>query len=538
MLNIKIATEPWEFDAIHRFNYETFVEEIPQHQANDEKILVDRFHHENTYIIAIKNGELLGMLALRGKRPFSLDEKLENLSQYLPDPCLPVEIRLLAIRHDVRKTKLFIQLIGFSLEFALSEGFDYAVISGTTQQIKLYQHLGFIPFGQQVGTPDACYQPMYLSLEAYLEKIYLNTAFEEELQNIKVRNFLPGPVYLSDSVQKVLHHPCFSHRSSRFVKIMAQVQQQLCALTGARYAQVLLGSGTLANDVVAAQLSLLGSKGLIISNGEFGERLVNQARRAQLTFENLAYEWHTPFNLDEIESLLNKQQDLKWVWFVHHETSTGCINPLRALSTLCREFNLLLCADCISSLGAMPVNLQGCYLATGSANKGLGSYPGLSIVFHREKCAVEPERLPAYLDLGYWASKQSIPFTHSSNLLLALHLALKEVTIERMQQIQEKAVWLQIHLRNAGFQLILPSSSFMGPVLTLKMPSREIAQQLGDEMGLRGFWLSYESSYLSKRAWIQIALLGNPPWIDLEKLLQVLKPVYSRLCAKTSKSQT
>ena len=30
----RIAREPWEFEQIHRLNYRTFVEEIPQHPPN------------------------------------------------------------------------------------------------------------------------------------------------------------------------------------------------------------------------------------------------------------------------------------------------------------------------------------------------------------------------------------------------------------------------------------------------------------------------------------------------------------------------
>ena len=47
-LQFKIATEDWEFEAIHRLNYKTFVEEIPQHEQNAEERLVDKFHAENT----------------------------------------------------------------------------------------------------------------------------------------------------------------------------------------------------------------------------------------------------------------------------------------------------------------------------------------------------------------------------------------------------------------------------------------------------------------------------------------------------------
>ena len=60
---LKIATEDWEFEAIHRLNYQTFVEEIPQHAPNPDGRLVDRFHAENHYVIALQGRQIAGMLA-------------------------------------------------------------------------------------------------------------------------------------------------------------------------------------------------------------------------------------------------------------------------------------------------------------------------------------------------------------------------------------------------------------------------------------------------------------------------------------------
>ena len=68
----KIATEPSEFEQIYQLNYETFVEEIPQHAKNEEQKLVDKFHDENLYFICLKGQEVIGMLCYRDKRPFSL----------------------------------------------------------------------------------------------------------------------------------------------------------------------------------------------------------------------------------------------------------------------------------------------------------------------------------------------------------------------------------------------------------------------------------------------------------------------------------
>ncbi len=83
-LQFKVASEDWEFEQIHQLNYRTFVEEIPQHQPSSTPRLVDKFHDENTYLICLSNNRIVGMIAARGRRPFSLDQKLPNLDSYLP----------------------------------------------------------------------------------------------------------------------------------------------------------------------------------------------------------------------------------------------------------------------------------------------------------------------------------------------------------------------------------------------------------------------------------------------------------------------
>ena len=78
-LVFKFAIEDWEFEQIHRLNYRTFAEEIPQHEKSGAQRLVDKFHAQNTYLIGLCDQKLVGMLAVRGDRPFSLDQKLPEL---------------------------------------------------------------------------------------------------------------------------------------------------------------------------------------------------------------------------------------------------------------------------------------------------------------------------------------------------------------------------------------------------------------------------------------------------------------------------
>jgi len=111
-LHFKLADDVAELESIHRLNYRTFVEEIPQHPPNDAKRLIDRFHAENTYAICLDGHVVVGMIAGRCARPFSLDQKLPNLEQYLPAHTKVVEVRLLAVDHQYRKRTVFARLAG------------------------------------------------------------------------------------------------------------------------------------------------------------------------------------------------------------------------------------------------------------------------------------------------------------------------------------------------------------------------------------------------------------------------------------------
>ena len=161
---LKPATELHEFLQIHQLNYKTFVEEIPQHQQNDEKMLVDRFHNRNKYIVAMKGKEVIGMVSYISDRPFSLDSKIEGLDSFLPKHEKLVEIRLLSVCHTERKTTVAYRLLQYLCQHLIELNIDAAVISGTTRQLRMYDSMGFTPFGPLVGNIEALYQPMFITL--------------------------------------------------------------------------------------------------------------------------------------------------------------------------------------------------------------------------------------------------------------------------------------------------------------------------------------------------------------------------------------
>lgn len=80
-----------------------------------------------------------------------------------------LEVRLLSVEKEFRNGFVFSRLVGLLAQHFKERGFDLAIISGTLRQLKLYRHLGFVPFGAIVGNGDATFQPMYLTLETFLQ---------------------------------------------------------------------------------------------------------------------------------------------------------------------------------------------------------------------------------------------------------------------------------------------------------------------------------------------------------------------------------
>ncbi|WP_077619184.1 aminotransferase class V-fold PLP-dependent enzyme [Bacillus sinesaloumensis] len=509
----KIARTKQEFDQIHRLNYKTFVEEIPQHEKNDKKLLIDKFHYENTYLICVKDTKLIGMIAVRANRPFSLDHKLPNLDEQLPvRPKNPCEIRLLSVEEEYRNNgRVFFGLAQLMSNFCLKKGYDVALISGTTRQEKLYRQLGFKPFSSLTGTAEASFWPMYLTKQTFDESL-AGRILKEPV------SFLPGPIKIAQAVKEALGVEPVSHRSDEFSYQMQSVREKLCTMTNAKYVEVLVGSGTLANDVIAAQLALLGGRGLILNNGEFGSRLIDHANRAGLSFTKLEKKWGIPITVVEIEQELEKGK-YTWLWAVHSETSTGMLNNIEGLKKLCQLNKVRLCLDCISTIGAVKLDLSDIYLASGVSGKAIGGYTGLSLVFHNHEI-IPNQSIPRYLDLGMYAHNDSIPYSHSSNLLEALDKALhKYENNDYYLEIKNRYELICNYLENLGLQILTPREYSSPAIMTVLLPEHISSKDFGDDMALQGYYLHYESAYLQEKKWIQISCLSNH---DEKKILKML----------------
>ncbi len=517
----KRASTAEEKQAVYRLNYRTFVEEIPQHTPNPGQVLVDQFDQENTYMIALQEENLIGMVAVRSNRPFSLDRKLDNLDSYLPPHRNLCELRLLSVEPSHRNGAVFKGLMYEVLKYADEQAYDLAIISGTVRQLKLYRNLGFEPFGPLVGQGEAIFQPMYLTRDTFLARLReMPVAQEQTNQGGLPLNFLPGPVSIKPRVQHAFAAPPVSHRSSCFKNRIRKIKQRLYELTGAKSAEILLGSGTLANDAIAWQLRQLGEPGLILTGGEFGDRLVDHARRAGLDIRVVPMEPGAGSQGAFFESLLAQHPQARWLWTVHCETSTGAMVDLSMLRSLCNDAGVKLCVDAISTFGIMPVDLRDIYFASAVSGKAVGGYPGLAMVFYSHPLQPARYGMPRYLDLSLYAENDGVPFTHSSNLVEALDEALANYPgAGDFDQLKSRAVWLRSELTKMGCEIVSPQESTSPAVVTIALPPGINSEKFGDELAENGCLLSYQSGYLVAKNRVQICLMSSVRKRNLQQLL-------------------
>jgi hypothetical protein len=167
----KQAESDDEFAQVHKLNYDTFVQEIPQHHDTGTGFLIDKFHQKNTYLICLRDNRLVGMVCYHDQRPFSAADRIPDLS-VIDKPGMKIwEVRLMAVIPEERNGAAFAGLVDMLFERARTAGATHFLISSHTNQRPLHLSLGFEPIGPDVGEPEAQFAPMLASVDQVGAKV-------------------------------------------------------------------------------------------------------------------------------------------------------------------------------------------------------------------------------------------------------------------------------------------------------------------------------------------------------------------------------
>lgn len=503
-------------------------------------MLIDRFDAHNKYFVAVQEGAVIGMISAHGGPEFSVTKRL-------PDPAvlegyaLPLEVRLLAIDPQRRNRTVLAGLLWQVYDFAVSNGFSHMLISGITEREAMYRKLGFIPLGPAVGEGSASFIPMVMPIGRHGRGNQRRVRLHERHWRRSVTgrqagggcepiSLMPGPVCIHPRVTRAWASPPVSHRSPAFTESYQEVRSALNGLVSGMEMEVTLfpGAGTLANDAAAANLKAIfgHQEGLVLSNGEFGERIANQALSARLRFRQIKFGWGEPWSAPAVEDALERKP--AWVWAVHLETSTGVLNDIETLMRLAEDAGCGVALDCVSSLGAAPIvdETGTLLLASGVSGKSLGSYAGLGFVYLSSECRrlLSNKVLCPSFDLLRMHQTCGPVTTVPSSLLFALSLALEmnygspEAVAARFREYTSIGQQTRRALREAGLEPLAADDIAAPNITTFTLPNTEFPEQCLKA----GYQIAHESPYLKQRGWGQIATMGNLSALSLDTLFESL----------------
>lgn len=338
---------------------------------------------------------------------------------------------------------------------------------------------------------------------------------------MEIINCMPGPVNIFDSAKEEFENTFSNHRNSKFLDTLNILKLNLKRLTRTTLTHEVIitsGSGTLSNQIMLGEVKRLDTKGLIISNGEFGDRLIKMGRSLGLDFTEIRFPKYQEIDIDVL-SLYLEHNSLGWAVLCYNETSTSISNklPIQILA----EKGIKVFADCISVIGNEEVDFSMLAGASASSGKGLGSYSGLSIIFlHKEllefsiiKNSMSSSEIGLFTSaLTYLNVPEGVPFTLNTNLVMALMYSLIQILIDEEAHYDKIRSYSRYILKNlVGIEVYgnLPY------ILNIK-------KNIGYQLECKRIYTNWKSRYLLDENTIQVCLMGDVDKIDKEVLIKEL----------------
>ncbi|NPV51969.1 MAG: alanine--glyoxylate aminotransferase family protein [Firmicutes bacterium] len=300
---------------------------------------------------------------------------------------------------------------------------------------------------------------------------------------------IPGPVEVNYEVLSQMSIPVRCHYGEDWAKIYNETVELCKKVVGTQEDLfIYVGSGHAGLDAAIGSLLEEGDKVLIPVNGFFGYRLAEIAASYMARVSLKEIEWGKPISTDEIESELINDTGIKAVLIVHHETSTGVVNPIREIAAICQKKDVLLIVDTVSSLGGLEVNMDewGIDICVSASQKCLAAPPGLMLVAVGRRAweKMQKRRSPVrgwYLNLLKWreyADNQRMvqPYfiTMAVNNVLALRKSVEQILEEGLERRFERhraiGAMVRTRIRHLGLEVLADESAASGLVTAVKLP--------------------------------------------------------------------
>ena len=247
---------------------------------------------------------------------------------------------------------------------------------------------------------------------------------------------------------------------------------------------MIAGSGTAALEAMTGAATRPGKKLLVCKNGIYGERVETIARRLGNPVVLVEASDLDPIDPAAVAAALAADPEIDAVAVIHHETTTGLLNPVKEIAAIAKAHNVPVLVDAISSLGAEELDLDGTGIdfVASTSNKCLHGLPGAAFILvsprGQERIAEVPPR-SLYFDLGNYLkaqAKRTVPFTPSIPALYGLDAALDELEDEglanRKALYQARADFLDEAFAARGLEPRVAAAHRSRSVRSLPLPDR------------------------------------------------------------------
>jgi len=302
---------------------------------------------------------------------------------------------------------------------------------------------------------------------------------------LRARTLLgPGPSNPYPEATVALGQPLLGHLDPEFLEILDETSDRLRQIFGTANRRTLPLSATGSAGMEAAFVNTVGAGDVVVVavNGLFGERMVDVASRCGAEVVRVDHEWGQPVDPDRV---LAAHPSPKLIAAVHAETSTGVRSDLAPLAA--GKGDALLLADCVTSLGGIPVALDewGVDLAYSGSQKCLGVAPGLAPFTINDRAWERRIDKPQswYLDLGMlggYAGEaagnggRTYHHTAPTGMVVSLHAGLGRVLDEGLDAVHarhaEAGRLLHEGLTGLGLELFAAEGHRLPELTTVLVP--------------------------------------------------------------------
>jgi alanine-glyoxylate transaminase/serine-glyoxylate transaminase/serine-pyruvate transaminase len=326
--------------------------------------------------------------------------------------------------------------------------------------------------------------------ELLMATILENPAIMENISIHPPRRLLfgPGPSQVHPRVYQAMAQPIVGHLDAYFFEISADIQCMLRKVFGTtnELTFVISATGSGGMETAISNFVVPGMKVVSFANGFFCDRQSEMARRQGADLVRFEKPWGEVFGDEEAAAFIHNEKP-KVVMYVQAETSAGAFQHGEAICKAAHEVGALVIADCVTSLGAMPVEVDktGIDIAYSCTQKGLSCPPGLSPITVSPRAAEwlkahETPNRSWYFDLkliaDYLTVSHRYHHTASATMFYGLHEGLTLIEEEGLEHRWERH--RQTHLEFVkqvealGLEMLVAPKDRIWNLNTPKVPQR------------------------------------------------------------------